>query len=341
MTEHKKIPLPGEGGKDEGQESSLFERASGAFGLDGFGAAPMPKKLDERPLKRAKKVERKTTAIAEPTEASVEPATDVEAQLPVPAAAAPAPVVVEGAPLAPRLEGTRHTVDRAHLCQQGLIDPDGDVSELLEEFRIVKRQILRAARDKGTAKSRRVLISSPHPDEGKTFCAANLAIALAAERDMEVVLVDADIAKPSVLSTFGLPKASGFMDALSKPDIPVEDLVLGTDIANLWILPAGHVDNHGAEYVASEATADVLDRLTVGVPNRIVIFDTPPALAASPAAELAKHVGQVVVVARADQTGRNALEDTCQLLAACDDIKLLLNAANFSPSGRRFGSYYE
>ena len=63
-------------------------------------------------------------------------------------------------------------------------------------------------------------------------------------------------------------------------------------------------------------------------------------LAASPAAELAKHVGQTILVARADRTGKSALEDAAQLLSACPDIKLVLNNAIFSPSGRRFGSYY-
>jgi hypothetical protein len=72
----------------------------------------------------------------------------------------------------------------------------------------------------------------------------------------------------------------------------------------------------------------------------MVIFDSPPALAASPAAELAKHVGQALVVARADETGQSALEDALTLLSSCPDIKLLLNAAHFSPSGRRFGTYY-
>ncbi|MEM6266956.1 MAG: capsular biosynthesis protein, partial [Pseudomonadota bacterium] len=81
--------------------------------------------------------------------------------------------------------------------------------------------------------------------------------------------------------------------------------------------------------------------LTVGAPHRFVIFDTPPALAASPVAELAGHVGQAVLVARADETSRAALADAQQLLSACPDIKLLLNAARFSPSGRRFGSYGE
>lgn len=341
MTEHKKIPLPGE----KPEESSLLERASGAFGLDSFSAPAVPKGLAERPMKRARKVERQAEAApapapvaAAPVAQTVEPA-PVAVQLPVPAMVAPVPAIIEAAPAAPRFEGQRHKINRQHLRDQGLIDPDGHVSELLEEFRIVKRQLLTTAKERGTAASRRIMVCSPHPDEGKTFCAVNLAIAMAAERDMEVLLVDADVAKPSVLTTLGLPKGPGFMGALSNPDVPVEDLVLGTDIANLWVLPAGSTTKQDAEYLASGATADVLDRLTVGTPDRIVIFDTPPALAAAPAAELAKHVGQVVLVARADKTGRSALEDACQLLSSCDDIKLLLNAANFSPSGRRFGTY--
>ncbi len=342
MTEHKKIPLPGEG--TDPKESSLLERATGAFGLDGFAAASMPRKLDERPMKRAKKIERKAeTAESHPQAAAavpqhVEPA-PAPTTLPVAVAQAPATAIVEAVPEAVRFAGPRHKIDRQHLRAQGLIDPDGHVSELLEEFRIVKRQLLGAALDRGTAKSRRIMVCSPHPDEGKTFCAVNLAIAMAAERELEILLVDADVAKPSVLSTLGLPKSGGLMAALSDDRVPVEDLVQGTDIPNLWVLPAGATTKHDAEFVASGATADVLDRLTVGAPNRIVIFDTPPALAASPAAELAKHVGQVVLVARADVTGRSALEDACQLLSACDDIKLLLNAVNFSPSGRRFGTY--
>ena len=341
MTEHIKIPLPGE----KPEESSLIERASGAFGLENFAAPAVPKGLAERPMKRARKVARpveaapETDAAEPPTMAAASP----ETWLPLPPAPSPAPApastVIDAAPLAPRLEGPKHKVDRQHLRDQGLLDPDGHVSELLEEFRIIKRQLLATAQERGTALSRRIMVCSPHPDEGKTFCAVNLAIAMAAERDMEVLLIDADVAKPSVLSTLGLPKGPGFMGALSNPAVPVEDLVLGTDIPNLWVLPAGSRTNQDAEYLASEATAEVLDRLTVGVPNRIVIFDTPPALAAAPAAELARHVGQVVLVARADTTGRSALEDACRLLGSCDDIKLLLNAVNFSPSGRRFGTY--
>ena len=153
-------------------------------------------------------------------------------------------------------------------------------------------------------------------------------------------LVDADFAKPSVLSVLGLPGGPGLMDALTDETVDVADFVIGTDIPGLWVLPAGNATNTDTEYLGSSRSSVVLNRLTEGAPQRIVIFDSPPALAASPAAELAKHVGQVLMVVRADQTSQGALDDAISLLSSCPNIQLLLNAAQFSPSGRRFGSYY-
>ena len=342
MTEQSKIQPPS--GEDK-RGKSLFERAEGLFGLDGLGAAPpVPQGLAEPAAKRASR-KGKSFAVAKEAPAPAEPQ--------APAAAAPVepgPRIVEApAAAAPQPQpiaftGPRHAIDRAHLRGQGLIHPEGKVTALLEEFRIVKRQLLLAAREAvrsgGGARAQRVLVCSALPGEGKTFCATNLAIAIAAEKDSEVLLVDADFAKPSVLSTLGLPGGRGLMDALADPTIRVEDCVLATDIQGLYVLPAGNQTNSDSEYLASSRTAEVLDRLTQGVPGRVVIFDSPPALAASPAADLAKHVGQALVVARADSTGQSSLEDALSLLSTCPDIKLLLNAAHFSPSGRRFGTYY-
>ena len=268
-----------------------------------------------------------------------------QVNLPVPQPVGTMPVVLDHAAGDPvPLRGEKHPIDRQRLRQLGMIVPGSGVSTLVEEFRIVKRQVLHAARASlsgmGPPNGQRVLVCSPLPNEGKTFCAVNLALALAAERDTEVVLVDADFAKPSVLSTLGLPGKHGFMDALADPELRVEELVVGTDLPGLWVLPAGSATNSDSEYLASAHTARVLDRLTRGAPNRFLVFDSPPALAASPAAELAKYVGQAILVARADMTAQNALEDAYQLLGNCPDIKLLLNAAQFSPSGRRFGTYY-
>jgi len=346
MTEQSKIPLPG-----EGKGKSLFERAEDLFGLDSFAPAPVPEQLacpTNAPVTRK-------AASAMPAPKPVEEAAPVSAHpVAAPPAAAepePAPKMVEAASAAPpaeeqpiRFTGEPQRIDRRHLAEQGLIQLDGRVTALLEEFRIVKRQLLLAARagrrNGGGAPAQRVLVCSPLPGEGKTFCATNLALAMAAEKDSEVLLVDADFAKPSILSTLGLAGGRGLMDALADPSIRVEECVIATDIPGLFVLPAGNQTGSDSEFLSSGRTGEVLDRLTQGAPNRLVIFDSPPALAATPAAELAKHVGQALVVARADITGQSALEDALSLLSACPDIKLLLNAAHFSPSGRRFGSYY-
>ncbi|WP_202386277.1 P-loop NTPase family protein [Allopontixanthobacter confluentis] len=355
MTEHRKIPAPdAETGKGS---ASLFERAGGSYGLDQFRAPAVPAALPDAPrsqLRRPAQNDAAMRAAAMPQGAhgkprDAAPLADGHMLPParpaprVPAApAAPAAPLGAGKSAAPRVTftGERFPIDRNHLRDQGMIVPEGPVTALIEEFRIVKRQILSSAMERETARSRRVLICSPHPGEGKTFCATNLAIAMAAERDREVLLVDADFAKPSILSTLGLPKGPGFMDCLADPSILPEDLVMGTDIPGLWVLPAGNQTAFDSEYLSAGRTAEVVDRLTVGAPDRIVIFDSPPALSASPAAELANHVGQAILVARADRTGQSALEDAVHLLSACPDIKLLLNATDYSPSGRNFGSYY-
>jgi Mrp family chromosome partitioning ATPase len=337
MTEQSKIPVPGESAKGK----SLFERAEGAFGLGGLKAAPVPAQLAEPANRRPAR----PPIAAQPAEPVVAAAAPVA---PTAAPVAPAPA----RPVAPveRVEFTapRQSIDRARLKAQNLLVPDGEVTALVEEFRIVKRQILLAARDAlsagGEPAAQRVLVCSPLPGEGKTFCATNLALSIAVEKDIEVVLVDADFAKPSIPALLGLTggpeNGRGLMDAFADPRVRIEDCVIPTDIPNFFVLPAGDRTASDSEHLAAERTRAVLDRLTQGAPRRLVVFDSPPALAASPAAELASHVGQALVICRADQTGQSALEDALSLLSGCADIKLLLNSANFSPSGRRFGSYH-
>jgi Mrp family chromosome partitioning ATPase len=350
MTKHTKIPVP-EQDQAKQEAASLIERVVRNFDLVKLSPAPIPENLippasQRRRYRRADQVE----------EAKVAP---VPEATPASPPAAPVPEVIEGevisapemprkpaaAPAKPvRFKGEAHPVNRQHLREQGLIVPEGSVSTLFEEFRIVKRQLLLnadqlAQHGMGPA-AQRVLICSPHPGEGKSFTAVNLALAIAAEKETEVLLIDADFAKPSVLSMLGLPGGLGLMDALSDPKLDVADCVVGTDISGLWVLPAGGTSATDSEYLSTSRTRPVIDRLTEGAPNRFVIFDSPPALAASPAAELAKYVGQAVVVARCDRTGQGALEDAIRLLSACPNIQLLLNAVHFSPSGRRFGTYY-
>ena len=236
------------------------------------------------------------------------------------------------------------TIDRGMLANAGMIVPGAPVGPLAEEFRLVKRQLLitgsRIADGGEADKARTVLICSAKPGEGKTFCAINLALSLAAERDTDVLLVDADFAKPDVLSTLGLADSPGFLDALADTTIDVESFVLRTDVGGLSILPAGTKMATDTELLASARTRAVISRLLSANPRRIVIFDSPPALAASPASVLAMLVGQVMLVVRADRTPESDLKQAVGLLDACDHISLALNAVSFVPGGQRFGSYY-
>ncbi len=270
--------------------------------------------------------------------------------------AAPAPVIPLAAPIAAPVvtrpiatQASIHSKPRVHIDREALraanyIDPEGPVTGLSEEFRIVKRQLLLAARGgKGIdaiQHGERILICSANPNEGKTFCAVNLALSMATEKDNRVLLVDADFAKPSVLARLGIEGGRGLMDALADPSIIVEDLVIETDVDGLSVLPAGAQTNQDTEYLAAARTAAVLDQLTSHDPTRIIIFDSPPALAASPASVLALHVGQAVMVVHADVTTDSALRDALSLLSGCEHIQLLLNRTKFSPTGRKFGNYY-
>ncbi len=357
MTDQSNTPVPPDTGSADSGSDTLIERAVKAFDLNKFSPPPVPKNLAPPVIKPAlrnrraadAKPQQVSPAAPEPAEPPVEVASPAPVAAPVadePKEAAPAVVFPSrkkrSAP--PTTSQKLHPVDRQHLRDQGMIVAEGSVTALLEEFRIIKRQVLLQAAElrRGGAghAAQRVLICSPHPGEGKTWCAVNLALSIAAERESEVLLVDADFAKPSVLSALGLPGGPGLMDALADDNADVASFVIATDIPGLSVLPAGEATSSDSEYLNSSRTTNVLDRLTENAPHRLVIFDSPPVLAAAPAAELAKHVGQALVVVRADSTGQGALEDAISLLSGCPNVQLLLNAVNFSPSGRRFGTYY-
>lgn len=254
------------------------------------------------------------------------------------AAAVPESPVADAEPSTPNRHGV---VDRARLAKRGFAMLDGGVTATAEEFRLVKRQYLQSATGPGAShRDRMILIASALPGEGKTFCAVNLALSIAAEKDFEVLLVDGDVAKPSIPALLGLEAGPGLMDAIADPALDVEGCIVRTDIPNLSVLPAGRTGNDATELLASDRTRIVLDRIAARRANRIVLFDSPPALAASPASELAHHVGRVMLVVRADCTGETEVREAVGLLGGCTDIRLLLNAATLSGGGRRFGSYY-
>lgn len=305
---------------------SLLERAAEAYDFASALRSPRPDPVAAAPQAKAEP-SRPAPAAAPPAPA---PQAWRQAQVP-----APAP--------RPRTPSRHGTIDRQKLAAGGYVLPDAAVTGLAEEFRIIKRQLLLGASGKTELpdeKRRSILVCSAQQDEGKTFCAVNLALSLAGEKDVEVLLVDGDFPKPEILSTLGLEGGAGLVDAIADPGIDPESLVIATDVAGLSVLPAGRHVNDVTELLASGRTREVLAALARGRPRRLVIFDSPPALMASPATVLATHVGQIVMVVRADLTTEADLKEAVGLLSGCEDISLILNGAGFAAHSRRFGSYY-
>src|SRR3954464_5177266 len=308
---------------------SLLERAAELYGFGQPSTRPLPVPASE-PVRKPEPL---------PEISRVQPK-------PVPLRDAPEPVSAVPQPKrkpAPTRLGPTGTVDRARLREAALIEPDAPVGPLAEEFRIVKRQLLltaNAATELPPEKRRVILLCSAQPDEGKTFCALNLALSLAGEKDTEVLLVDADFPKPEILSILGLDDGPGLVDAIADPAIDPESLVVRTDLKGLSVLAAGRQADNVTELLASERTREVLERLSEANPKRLIIFDSPPALVASQATFLAAHAGQLVMVVRADKTTEAELRDALELLSGCERVSLLLNGTGFAAGGRRFGAYY-
>lgn len=269
------------------------------------------------------------------------PAVELPADAPplaAPAVVPPAALTEAPAHRALPWTGPIQPIDRIALAEAGLLQPDGPVTAMSEEFRLLKRDLLAQLQD--NKRGNRILVCSPHSGDGKSFCAINLALSLAAEKDREILLIDADFGKPGIPAALGLEAGPGLMDALADPMVAIEDCVIRTDISSLSILPAGQRSNADTEFLSSARTEQLLARLTEGRPDRILVFDSPPLLAASPAAVLASHVAIALLVVRADKTSEAAVRDAIGLLKGGAQVQLLLNAVRFTGGGRRFGSYY-
>lgn len=323
---------------------SLLERAAEMYDLGSVLRAPAPQPAPAAaPAPEPAPVPVETRAPApvpapEPVAApKPQPApVAVETPQPVPA---PAPVrPVFAAPRAPA--GPVAEINRNVLAANGFIVPGAPMTAIAEEFRLLKHQLLsdiEAAKRQSEEKRRTVLICSAQPKAGKTFSAINLALSLAGEQELEVLLVEADFLKPDALALLGIPGGPGFVDALLDPEVDPESYVIRTDVQGLSVLSAGAKTNNVPELLASDRCREVLAKLA-GNQRRIIIFDSPPVLMASHATVLAGLVGRALVVVRADQTTEADLREAIGLLQGCE-ISLILNGAGIAVTGRKFGSY--
>lgn len=233
-------------------------------------------------------------------------------------------------------------LDLVRLRAAGLITPEAERSQVAEEFRMIKRPLLKNAFGQGAAlveKGNLIMISSGFPNEGKTFTSINLALSIASELDHTVLLVDADVARPAVTSYFGIDKGPGLVDYLLGDQPDLSNLLIKTDIPKLTLLPAGKRHHHSTELLASESMRNLLEELSERYPDRVIIFDSPPLLVTTEASVLASLVGQIVIVVESEKTTQTALKEALSLLDPDKSIGLVLNKSR-QPFGSEYGMYY-
>lgn len=253
-------------------------------------------------------------------------------------APAPAP-----SPLEPTRRSRPVEVDLVRLAAEGYFTPDAPRSQLADECRILKRPLLNNAHGKSAAPIRRanlIMVTSSLPGEGKTFTSINLALSIAMEVDSTVLLVDADVARPAVLTRLGLPSSPGLLDLLTQPDVDMADVLLRTNIDRLSILPAGTPHPRATELLAGAGMNRLLDELATRYSDRIVVFDAPPLLLSTESRALASQVGQVVLIVEADRTTQGTVKAALATIENCPVVMTVLNKTDLSQSGTGYYGQY-
>ena len=231
-------------------------------------------------------------------------------------------------------------IDIAALMARNIITPATKRNRTMEEFRLIKRMILNRRWDESDAPGNTIVVTSALPSEGKTTTAVNLAMSIAAEEDLRVVLVDADFIKPDALRQLGVHASKGLIDVLQNPRMDLSEVMLRTDIDKLSLIPSGQLHDRCTELLASARMDEIISELASRYQDRILIFDSPPLLVTTESVVLASHMGQIVMVVQAGRTKRESLNSALELLGDRPNLGLVLNRTTARLGNVEFGSYY-
>jgi exopolysaccharide/PEP-CTERM locus tyrosine autokinase len=241
----------------------------------------------------------------------------------------------------------RVELDLHRLAAANFVTPGSPRSRIADQYRVIKRPLIANALGKGAAPvahGNRIMVTSSLPGEGKTFTAVNLALSIAAELDTTVMLVDADVGKPSVLQTLGLAPGPGLLDVLEgRATMP--EVLLRTNVDKLTLLSAGTLHDRATEVLASDGMHQLLQEVAQRYDDRIIIFDSPPLLLTTEARALAAHMGQVIMVVQAGRTSQSDVQTALATIEFCPVKLMILNQARSSKldayaTGYKYGYGY-
>jgi protein-tyrosine kinase len=239
----------------------------------------------------------------------------------------------------------RITIDVVELEKKGFVSINATRSRINEEYREIKRKLLKNAFGLLSSTIERaniIMVTSARPSEGKTFTAVNLALSIAAEQDKTVLLVDADVLKPNVLRTLNAKAESGLMEYLIGEVDDISEVLYHTNIDKLKVIPAGRSHHLSTELLASKKMEETIREFSSRYADRIVIIDSPPMLGINESAVLAGFAGQAVMVV---EEGKSKLNDIQKAVARLNPemaIGFVVNKSTNSNSDDTgyYGYYY-
>lgn len=287
--------------------------------------------LIEQAAQRLEQLRRAGVMVPETAGVAAQAAADAVPVAAPQAAAAKAPAAREE----PAVSSRRVDLDLAMLEATGIVTPNAPRSHIADEYRVIKRPLISNAMGRGAAAlvhGNLIMVTSAMSGEGKSFTSVNLAMSIAAELDHTVMLVDADVARPSILRMLGLPVGPGLLDLL-EGKAEMSGVLLKTNIDKLTILPSGTPHARATELLASDAMRLLLDDISRRYPDRIVIFDSPPLILTTEARVLATQMGQVVMVVQADKTLQADVQQALATIESCPVKMMLLNKVRAEGKG--------
>jgi protein-tyrosine kinase len=235
----------------------------------------------------------------------------------------------------------RVVLDLDALQAAGFVTPNSPRTHMADQYRVIKRPLIQNAVGRGAVPLNHgnlIMVTSALSGEGKSFTSVNLALSIAAELDHTVMLVDADVARPSILRMLGLPQGPGLLDLL-EGRAEMSQVLMRTNVDKLTVLPSGTPHPRATELLASESMRLLLDDIATRYADRIVIFDSPPLLLTTESRVLASKMGQIVVVVHAGKTLQADVQDALSTIENCSVKMMLLNKATGPDSGAYAGGY--
>jgi len=238
--------------------------------------------------------------------------------------------------------GAKHHLDEEQLIRRGLLAPLEHAIPVADEFRRIKRPLIDNAIKHGAGHEDHmnlIMLASPLPGAGKTFCAVNLAASISLERELSVMLVDADVAKPHISDAFGLSDKPGLIDVLEDETISVDEVLIRTDLNDIQVLPAGREHPQSTELLASERMEELMHEMATRYADRLIVMDSPPLIVTSEAQAVARQAGQIVLIVECGKTTNQEIQESLEQLSSDKAINIILNKSLYSQASGYYGKY--